>query len=224
MQGIERINVLLPEVAWHFDQIILFNIIIIIYILFIISCYKLLQWNLAELVEMAMEREREPLLPKCVLWQFLAEEERTKKDLYDACGLDAPFKNTLRWEYRGQQIWHKPMWTCMILHNYVPGVLSRSLSLSAFATFYSGVTFIRILYDCSAKFPSSTRCCRCSWLSNYENFKVFHPWQLDDAGWMLEAGCSGPAAIWNTTTDDHVHRAGPGSSLERCRLDLIWLG
>ena len=27
MHGIERINVLLPEVAWHFDQIILFNMI-----------------------------------------------------------------------------------------------------------------------------------------------------------------------------------------------------
>lgn len=81
------------DLVQYDSYMILFNIIH-----HIISCYKLVQWNLAQLVEMEREREREPLLPKCVLWQSLAEEERTKKDLYDACGLDAPFKVTLRLE------------------------------------------------------------------------------------------------------------------------------
>ena len=157
------------------------------------------------------EREREPLLPKCVLWQFLAEEERTKKDLYDACGLDAPFKNTLRLEYRGQQLWHKPMWTCMILHNYVPGVLSRSLSFcvcNILIRRYFHSDSVRLLWKISL---IDTFAVDVAGWATMKISKVFHPWQLDDAGWMLEAGCSGPAAIWNTTTDDHVHRAGPGS-------------
>ena len=127
-----------------------------IYISFIISCYKLLQWNLAELVEMAMEREREnPCCPSVSSDNSWLKRSGQRRISMTHVAWMHPLK--IRLEYRGQQLWHKPMWTCMILHNYVPGVLSRSHSLSAFATFYSGVTFIRILYDCSAQFPSSTR-------------------------------------------------------------------
>ena len=172
---------------------------------------------------MAMEREREnPCCPSVSSDNSWLKRSGQRRISMTHVAWMHPLK--IRLEYRGQQLWHKPMWTCMILHNYVPGVLSRSLSFCV-----CNILFRRYFHSDSVQLL-----CKISLIDTFavdvagwatmKISKVFHPWQLDDAGWMLEAGCSGPAAIWNTTTDDHVHRAGPGSSLERCRLDLIWLG